>query len=186
MPAVVPFRRILWVKSVSMDEGELAYSGRPGQRFDLHSTPEDADSLQDPEVGDLVVLTQHDQVTHLVKIVGERVEERPRRSIKKGTRDERFTVQRTCEHVFVRPVAEAPFVDEAFGCAPDTTGGETLRIEDLAAVKASDQPMWMVQRRILNAVEGPSFSALFVKRSHHEDDGMPKMELSEFLRGHEV
>lgn len=179
---MLPFRRILWVKSVSLEEGVLAYPGRAGLQFDLHSTPEDADSLQDPEVGDLVVLTQHEQVTHLVRVTGERVVPRPRRTIKKGTRDERFSMQRRCEHFVIRSLDDAPFVDEAFGCTPNTTGGETLRIEELPAVVASDQPMWMVQRRILNALEGPSVRALYATRAErNKADEMPQVDLAEFL-----
>lgn len=131
---MLPFRKILWVKSVSLEEGELAYAGRdpsvrareprhPGDLFELHASPEDADSLGDPAVGDLVVLTQHDQVTHLVRAVGEGVEARPRRTMRKGTRDERFSEQRTFALVLLRGFEEAPWLVDAFGFDPAATGG---------------------------------------------------------------
>lgn len=179
---MIPFRKILWAKSVSLDEGVLAYPGRVGQAFALHCAPEDADSLQDPAVDDLLVLTQNGLVTHLSRVVGARVEPRPRRTIKKGTRDERFTMQRECAHVIVRGLDEAPLVEEAFGCDADTSGGETWRIEDLTAVIHSDQPLWMVQRRILNALEGPSVRALYTTRGERlAQTAMPQVDLHEFL-----
>ena len=182
---MVPLARILWVKSVSLDEDEFAYPGRPGQRFDLHAAPEDGDSLGDPEVGDLLVLTQHEQATHLVRVVGERVEARPRRSMKRGTRDERFSVQRACEHVYVRPFEEAPGLEEAFGCDPQAKGGETFAIFDLPAIEASDQPAWMVRRRILVALEGPSMRARFEAKGQTRRDDLPALTLQDFLRKEE-
>lgn len=180
---MLPLARLLWVKSVSLDEDEFAYPGRPGQAFELHATPEDGDSLQDPEVGDLLVLTQHEQATHLVRVVGERVEARSRRTMRKGTRDERFSVQRACEHVYVRPFEEAPSLEETFGCDPQAKGGETFALLELPAVQASDQPAWMLRRRILKALEGPSMRALYEASGQAREDGMPRMSLQEFLRG---
>lgn len=179
---MIPFRKILWVKSVSLEPDELAYSGRSGAEFALHCTPEDADSLGDPAVGDLIVLIQHEQVTHLARVVGEAVHERPRRTIKRGTRDERFSMQRICEHVIVRGFEDAPYVEEAFGADPGANGGETYAIDELPSLAASQQPLWMVQRRVLNALEGPSVRALYVTRRARQDEGKPQVDLHEFLR----
>ncbi len=179
---VIPFRKILWVKSVSLDPGEMAYAGRIGREFELHCSPDDMDSLGDPEVGDLIVLIQHEQATHLVEVVGAKVQERPRRTIKKGSRDERFTMQRTCRHVLLGSFEEAPFVEQAFGIEPAAEGGETLAIEELPAIVNGDQPLWMVQRRVLNALQGPSVRTLYVTRRERQDDGMPQVDLREFLQ----
>jgi hypothetical protein len=189
---MLPFREILWVKSVSLVEGQLAYAGRdptvrareprrPGDVFELHATPEDADSLGDPAVGELVVLTQHGQLTHLVRAEGAEVEPRPRRTIRKGTRDERFSVQRTFSLVCLLELERAPWVEEAFGFDPDAGGGETHRIEALPAFVASGQPLWMVQRRIANALEGPSALQLYLTRHQRQDD-LPWMFPRDFSR----
>ena len=180
---MLPFRKILWAKSVSLEEDVFAYPGRPRQRFALHCTPEDADSLSDPEVDDLIVLTQHDLVTHIVRVIDREVTGRPRRTIRKGTRDERFSMQRLCEHVIVRDFDEAPPLEESFGCDVDTSGGETWRIEHLGAVLASDQPLWMVQKRIQTSLEGPSMRALYATRAERwASTAMPEVSLQEFLR----
>lgn len=142
-----PFDKILWVKSVSLEEGVLAYPGRPGRELALHSTPDDAESLGDPAVGDIIVLTQHGQATHLVEVRGERVEPRPKRTIR-NTTDARFSMQRTCVHRVVLELDRAPFLEEAFGFDPDATGGEVFEIATLPAFVRSKQKLWMVQRRI--------------------------------------
>ena len=189
---MLPFRKILWVKSVSLEEGELAYAGRdpsvrareprhPGDLFELHASPEDADSLGDPAVGDLVVLTQHDQVTHLVRAVGEGVEARPRRTMRKGTRDERFSEQRTFALVLLRGFEEAPWLVDAFGFDPAATGGETFRIDELPAFVGAGQPLWMVQRRVAKALEGPSALELYMTR-HERQESLPMMFPRDFLK----
>ena len=161
---MLAFAKILWVKSVTLDEHTFAYGGRdpqvrareprrPGDAFELHCTVEDADSLADPRLGDLLVLTQHDLVTHLVRVVGEKVEPRPRRTIRPGTRDGRFSRQRTCELVYLRDFDEAKPVEEAFGCPVDVAGGEVFSIPELPAVERSNQPLWAVQRRLAKALE---------------------------------
>lgn len=180
---MIPFRKIAWIKSVTLEEGALAYPGRPGLPFHLHSTPEDADSLADPAVDDLMVLIQHDQLTHLVRVTGASVEARSPRDMKKGTRDVRYSMQRACEHVLVRPLEEALFVEDVLGFDPVATGGEVFELASLPAVEASDQPMWMVQRKLLNALEGPSMQRFFAERARRPDDGMPDVALEEFLRG---
>lgn len=193
---MIPFKKILWVKSVSLGEGELAYGGRdrtvrarepksPGDEFELHATPEDADSLADPEVDDLLVLVQHDQATHLVRVVGDRVVERSRRTMRKGTRDERFSVERTCALVILKDLEEAPWVEDAFGFDPGATGGEVFRIDELPAFVASGDPLWLVQRRILVALEGPSIRKIYATRGEREAARMrriPKLSVQDFLR----
>lgn len=170
------FRKILWTKNVALAEGELAYGGldptvkareprRSGDLFELHSTPEDAESLGDPPVGDLVVLTQHGQATHLVEVVGDGVEPRPRRTMRKGTRDARFSMQRTCRLVALHDFESAPFVEEAFGFDPQNEGGEVFRLGELPALKGSGQPLWAVQRRLEQTLNGvPSAKELFLSR----------------------
>ncbi len=143
-----PFNKILWVKSVTMDENELAYPGRSGEEIALHSTEEDADSLQDPAVGDIVVLTQHEQVTHLVEMTGARVEARPKRTIRKNTRDARFSMQRACVIRVIVELDRAPFIADAFGFDPDAKGGEVFEIARLRAFERKGEKLWMVQRRI--------------------------------------
>src|SRR5687767_14031703 len=142
-----PFGKILWVKSVTLEEDELAYPGRPGRAFALHSTPDDADSLGDPAVGDIIVLTQHDRATHLVEVRGEHVEPRPKQTIKRP-RDARFSMQRTCVHRLVLDLDRAPFLEQAFGFDPDATGGEVYEIATLPSFLRTNQKLWMVQRRI--------------------------------------
>ncbi len=160
------FGRILWTKNVALEPGELAYGGLdatvlareprgPGDLFELHSTPEDAASLADPEVGDLLVLTQHGQATHLAEIVGERVERRPRRTQRRGTRDHRFSAQRTCRAVALLDYDEAPFAEEAFGFEPQNEGGEVFRIDELPSFERAGRPLWWVQRRLERALTGP-------------------------------
>ena len=161
--AVVPFGRIRWVKSVALGEDELAYARedptvrareprRRGDLFELHSTPEDAESLQDPEPGDLIVLVQHGYVTHLARIVSERVEPRPKSTIRRGTRDHRFSMQRTCALEILCDYEHAPTLEEAFGFDPRAGGGEVFAILELEAFEASGQPAWAVQRRIVQAM----------------------------------
>lgn len=193
---MIPFRQILWVKSVSMDEDVLAYAGqdprvrareprRPGDLFELHAAPEDADSLQDPAIDDLVVLTQHEQVTHLVRVVGAEVGARSPRTMRKGTRDERFSVERTCALVLLRDFDHAPFVEEAFGFEPNADGGETHRIDELPAFVAASVPLWLVQRRVLKALQGPSLRTIYETRGEREAQRMkriPRLELQDFVR----
>src|SRR5262245_8146279 len=142
------FDKILWVKSVTMEEGVLAYPGRVGAEFALHCTPEDQDSLGDPAVGDIVVLTQHGQVTHLDEAGGQTVEPRAATPIRSSTRDARFSVQRTFVHRMVLDLERAPFLDEAFGFDPQATGGEVFLIAELPAFLGARVKLWMVQRRI--------------------------------------
>lgn len=160
------FRRILWTKNVALDEDELAYGGvdpsvkarepkRPGDLFELHSTPEDAESLGDPSVGDLIVLTQHGQATHLAAVVGAMVEPRSRRTMRRGSRDSRFSFQRTLELIALQDFETAPFVDEAFGFDPCNEGGEVFAIEELPTFEAAGQPLWAVQRRLEQRLDGP-------------------------------
>ncbi|MEO1234079.1 MAG: hypothetical protein AAFZ18_34815 [Myxococcota bacterium] len=170
------FRRILWTKNVALEEGELAYGGvdptvkarepkRPGDLFELHSTPEDADSLGDPESGDLIVLTQHGQATHLAEIVGGGVEPRSRRTMRRGSRDSRFSYQRTLRLVALHDFEAAPFVEDAFGFDPQNEGGEVFALEDLPAFERSGQPLWAVQRRLEQQLDGPpNVRELFLSR----------------------
>lgn len=157
------FRRILWVKSVTGDEDVTTYSDedsitkarvprRPGDRFDLHSTEEDSDSLADPQPGDIVVLTQHHQLTHLVEATGARVMQRPRSTIRRGTRDERFPLQREFELLILKKLDEAPLIEKAFGFDPDAKGGELFAIAELPRFIESRSPLWLVQRRIAHAM----------------------------------
>ena len=154
-----PFARILWTKNVALEEGELAYGGidptvrarepkRPGDLFELHSTPEDADSLADPKVGDIIVLTQHGQATHLAELVGAGVDPRPRKKMRKGTRDSRYSFQRTCRLIAMHDFDAAPFVEEAFGFDPKNEGGEVHRIDELDAFARANKPLWAVQKRL--------------------------------------
>lgn len=168
-----PFRKILWVKSVTLDEEHLAYGGqdpsvlarepkRPGDHFDLHIAELDADTLEDPETGDILALTQHDQLTHLVEIVGDEVQERPKNTIRKGTKDGKFCYQRTCKLLLLRDFEDAPFIEDAFGFEPNAKGGEVFQIETLDAYEAADQPLWMVQRRIHHSMSAkPQAQRLF-------------------------
>lgn len=170
------FRRIRWTKNVALDEDELAYGGvdptvkareprRTGDLFELHSTPEDAESLDDPAPGDLIVLTQHRQATHLAEIVGAAVEPRPRRTMRRGTRDKRYACQRTCRLVALHDFAQAPPVEDAFGFDPRNEGGEVWAIEALPAFEASGQPLWAVQRRLEQQLDrAPSMRELFERR----------------------
>lgn len=154
---MIPFGRIRWVKSIALGEDELAYAEarRRGQEFALHSTPEDADSLGDPEVGDLIVLIQHGYATHLARFVSEGVEPRPKSTIRKGTRDARFSMQRTCAVEIQCDYDDAPTVEEAFGFDPKAGGGETYAILELDTYEDSNQPAWAVQRRIVQAMTKP-------------------------------
>lgn len=156
---MLSFTRILWTKNVALAEGELAYGGvdssvrarepkKPGDLFELHSTPEDAESLGDPPVGDLIVLTQHGQATHLAEFVQDAVEPRSRRKMRKGTRDFRYSFQRTCRLVAMHGFDDAPFVEEAFGFDPQNEGGEVHAIAELESFERSGKPLWAVQKRI--------------------------------------
>lgn len=170
------FRRIRWTKNVALGEGELAYGGqdptvkareprRPGDAFELHSTPEDSESLDDPDVGELIVLTQHGQATHLVEVVGGCVEPRSRRTMRRGTRDARFSYQRTCRLVAMHDFDEAPLVAEAFGFDPRNEGGEVFEIETLPAFEKSGQPLWAVQKRLERQLDQvPNVRDLFENR----------------------
>ena len=156
---VLPFTRILWTKNVALAEGELAYGGvdptvkarepkRPGDLFELHSTPEDSESLGEPSVGDIIVLTQHGQATHLAEFVGAGVDPRPRKKMRKGTRDSRYSFQRTCRLIAMYDFDAAPFVDDAFGFDPKNEGGEVHRIDGLDSFAHAKRPLWAVQKRI--------------------------------------
>ncbi len=162
--AVLDFRRILWVKSVSLDAGVLNYGGEdpsvrhrepraPGDAFELHATPDDADSLAEPEVGDWIVLTQEGYATHLVEVVGETVRPRRRRSMRPNTRDARFSVERTVELVVLRGYDRAARIEAAFGFDPRALGGAVLRLDELDEVMERGEPLWMLQRRIALAFE---------------------------------
>ena len=171
-----PFGKILWVKSVSLDEDTFAYGRQDptvkarepkgnGDLFELHSTPDDAESLGDPLVGDLIVLLQHRQATHLVEVVGESPQPRPKKTMRKGSRDSRYSVQRTCRCVALQLFDEAPFVEEAFGFDPRAEGGEVFLIKELPSFEKSKQPLWAVQRRIHQALLGrQSLKAQFLNR----------------------
>ncbi len=158
------FRRIRWVKSVTLED-DFAYCGEdpevrareprePGDLFELHATEDDVDTLADPAVGDLVVLTQHDQATHVVEVVGEAVEPRPRRTMRPRSRDELFCFQRTCRCLVILGFDEAPLIRHAFGFDPDAKGGDVLEIAQLPALERAGMPMWMVQRRLERALTG--------------------------------
>lgn len=161
---MVPFAKIRWVKSVTLDEETFAYGGtdptvrareprQPGDVFDLHCTEDDAESLAEPPSGELIVLVQHDLATHLARIVGDEVVPRPRRTVRPGTRDARFSRQRACELLFLRYFDEAPTLEDAFGFSADVSGGEVFSIAALPAFERSDQPLWAVQRRVVKALE---------------------------------
>ncbi len=168
-----PFRKILWVKSVTLDEEHLAYSGqdptalakepkRPGDPFELHIAEYDAGTLDDPAIGDILALTQHDQLTHLVEVAGAAVQARPKSTIRRGTKDAKFCFQRTCKLLLLRDFDDAPFIEDAFGFEPNAKGGEVFQIEALDAYEASDQPLWMVQRRIHHSMSAkPQAQRLF-------------------------
>ncbi|MEM7678295.1 MAG: hypothetical protein AAF449_20070 [Myxococcota bacterium] len=154
-----PFARILWTKNVALEEGELAYGGvdptvkarepkRSGDLFELHSTPEDAESLSEPAVDDIVVLTQHRQATHLATFVAAHVEPRSRRKMRKGTRDSRFSFQRICRLIAMHDFESAPFVEDAFGFDPQNEGGEVFAISELDAFARHGRPLWAVQKRL--------------------------------------
>lgn len=158
-------RKILWVKSVTRDDERLAYSGEDetsrafeprgrGDAFELHSTEEDAETLAAPAVSDIIVLIQHEQVTHLVEVTGETVEPRPRRTIRRGTRDARYCMQRTCEVWVLLDFETAPMIEDAFGFDPDAKGGEVLELATLPAFVSSGLPLWALQRRIERAMSG--------------------------------
>lgn len=170
------FRRILWTKNVDLDEGVLAYGGqdptvkareprRSGDLFELHSTPEDAESLGEPAPEDLIVLTQHGQATHLAEFVGTEVEPRSRRTMRKSSRDHRFSFQRTCRCLALLDFEAAPRVEAAFGFDPRNEGGEVWPIAALPAFEASGQPLWAVQRRLEQALDvRPDARGLFESR----------------------
>lgn len=170
------FRKILWTKNVALSDGSLAYSGqdpsvkarepkKSGDLFELHSTPEDAESLGDPSVGDLLVLTQHGQATHLVEVIGSSVEPRSRRTMRKGTRDFRFTDQRTCRLIALHDFDSAPFVEDAFGFDPKNEGGEVFRLNHLPSFESANQPLWAIQKRLEQHLDGtPNLRQLFLSR----------------------
>ena len=162
---MLPFTKILWTKNVALGEDELAYGGidptvrsrepkKAGDPFELHSTPEDAESLSDPAVGDIIVLTQHGQATHLAEFVADAVEPRPRRKMRKGTRDARYSFQRTCRLIAMYGFDRAPFVEDAFGFDPRNEGGEVFAIVDLDAFERSGRPLWAVQKRLEQRLSG--------------------------------
>ncbi len=171
------FRRILWTKNVALGDGELAYGGqdasikarepkKPGDHFELHSTPEDAESLSEPKVGDLIVLTQHGQATHLIEVIGATIETRSRRTMRKGSRDTRFPYQRTCALVVMHDFGTAPFVEEAFGFNPRNEGGEVFLLSQLPAFEASNFPLWAVQKRLEQQLDGAiTIRDLFLSRN---------------------
>ena len=194
------FRRILWTKNVALSSGEFAYGGedlsvkarepkKVGDQFELHSTPEDAESLSDPKAGDLLVLTQHGQATHLIEVIGHSVENRSRRTMRKGTRDTRFPYQRTCKLVALHWFDTAPFVEEAFGFNPRNEGGEVFAITQLPAFEASDQPLWAVQRRIEQQLVGrQDIRDLFRSRSRESDpeEAITRELEAEFIGKHQT
>jgi hypothetical protein len=158
------FRRIRWVKSVTLED-DFAYCGEdptvlareprgPGDLFELHATEDDEDTLGDPAVGDLVVLTQHDQATHVVEVVGERVEARPRRTMRPRSRDELFAFQRTCRCLVLLGFDEAPLIRHAFGFDPEAKGGDVLELASLPSLERAGTPLWMLQRRLERAMTG--------------------------------
>lgn len=166
MPRLDLFRRVSWVKSVSVDEGVVAYSAEDGESlarkprfsgdlFDVHASEDDAATLEDPAIGDVLVLTQHDWVTHLVEVTGTKVVRRPRATIKKGTRDAHFNMQREVKLLVLRRFEEAPLIEEAFGFDPGAKGGEVLAIEELPAFERAKTPLWLVQRRIIHKMYDP-------------------------------
>ena len=191
--AVLPFTRILWTKNVALAEGELAYGGvdptvrarepkRTGDLFELHSTPEDAESLQEPEVGDFIVLTQHGQATHLAVFVGEGVDPRPRRKMRKGTRDSRFSFQRTCRLVAMHDFDAAPFVEDAFGFDPKNEGGEVFRIAELDSFVQARRPLWAVQKRLEQRLSGrTSFREQLLARAQPSGRDAVTRELAQHL-----
>ncbi|MCC7386501.1 MAG: hypothetical protein IT384_31975 [Deltaproteobacteria bacterium] len=167
--------RLLWIKSVTRDDDLLAYAGEdpttrarepraPGDAFDLHASQEAAESLALPAVGDIIALTQHDQLTHLVEVTGAGVEKRPRRTMRAGTRDARYSVQRACKLLVLRVFADAPMIDEAFGFDPDAKGGDVFEIASLPAVVRSGVPLWAVQRRIDRAIKGELRAQVHARR----------------------
>ncbi len=127
----------------------------PGDRFFLHASEDDAYSLDDPAVGDVILLTQHAQATHLVRVVGVRSEPRPRAELRRP-HGKRFPFRRECELLRMKDFEEAPLIEEAFGFDPRAQGGEVFEIAELSAFSAADTPLWLVQRRILAAFDGPS------------------------------
>lgn len=158
-------RRILWVKAVTRNDDLLAYSGEdetarhreprePGDEFELHTTEEDAESLSLPAAGDVIALIQHDQLTHLVEVVGEKVTPRLRRTMRRNSNDSHYPMQRTCRLLVLRGFEDAPLIEEAFGFDPDAKGGDVLEIATLPAFEKSDVNLWGVQLRIERALSG--------------------------------
>lgn len=165
------FRKILWIKSVTRDDDVLAYSGEDetsrapeprvfGDLFELHASEDDADTLDAPSMGDLIALTQHDQVTHLVEVAGEKVVPRPRKTIRRGTNDAHFGFQRTCRLIILRTFEDAPLIEDAFGFDPDAKGGEVFEIATLPAFEKTGLVLWAVQRRVERAMRGDLISTI--------------------------
>lgn len=163
MPRFDFFRTIFWVKSVTLEEPVAAYSGqdpsvrareakRPLEPLDLHIAEDDAPSLAEPAIGDIIVLTQESLATHLVEVTGADVRPRPKKTIRRGTRDERFCFQRECKLIVFRDFDVAPTIDAAFGFEPNAEGGEVFDIRTLPAFARAKVPLWLVQRRIANAL----------------------------------
>lgn len=153
-------RRILWIKSVSLDEGVFAYGPddpdarvHRGQTFELHSSELDVDSLADPSMGDIIALTQHGQLTHLVEVQGAEVTERSHAE-RKRPHGRRFPFQRTCLALRVVSPERAPSIEEAFGFDPRAAGGEVVALESLTGFREANLPLWMIQRRVRLAIDG--------------------------------
>lgn len=156
--------RILWIKSVRRSDGILAYVGQDdgalhceptdaGDEFEVHTSLETADSLGRPEVGDLLCLTQHGLLTHLVEVIGHRVQPRPPKETRRGI-DAHYPRQRTCR-VIALATAKAPRTTAALGFDPGASGGRVYAIDDLIAFRQSGLHLAEVQAKIVAALGLP-------------------------------
>ena len=158
--------RILWVKSVTdiAYRVPIVYVGRDprtrnryrdpkstGESFDLHCSAEASKSLDRPEHGDIVVLTQLGLATHLIEITGPKVVPRHPGSILPGSNDARYCFQRECRVLAIHADG-APKTRRVFGFDPNSEGGHVHRIDELLAYKKSGLCLSDLQESIASAL----------------------------------
>lgn len=157
-------RDVHWVKSVTRTGENLpAYLGRDvniiwreprtvGDEFDLHCSNDARDSLDSPDVGDVICLTQWARMTHLLRVTGSAVVKRPARTMRPRKNDRLYPWQRVVEVVAMKDLDTAPTIAKAFGFKVEVQGGLAYEITKLTAFQKSGATLTAVQRSIWQAL----------------------------------
>ena len=148
--------RFQWLKSVlDFDAVHGAYlpstarevpwrvPAEAGDHFELHSNDQGKDSLEGPAVGDVIGLTQHGKLTHLVECVSETVAQRTDHP--RGW--QRFPWCREVRVLALKGIDQAPRVARGLGFRFNGQGGAVHAISGLTTFAENELTLSEVQQK---------------------------------------